>query len=42
MAAMDKPDFLEKLGIKPEPEPEPVPPVQEGKPAVEPKKEVIE
>ena len=42
MAAMDKPDFLEKLGIKPEPEPEPVPPVQEGKPAVQPKKEVIE
>lgn len=42
MAAMDKPDFLEKLGIKPDPEPEPVPPVQEGKPAVEPKKEVTE
>lgn len=42
MAGMDKPDFLEKLGIKSEPEPEPVPPVQEGKPAVEPKKEVTE
>lgn len=35
MAGMDKPDFLEKLGIKSEPEPEPVPPV-------EPKKEVTE
>lgn len=42
MAAMDKPDFLEKLGIKTEPEPEPVSSVQEGKTAVEPKKEVIE
>lgn len=35
MAGMDKPDFLEKLGIKSEPESEPVPPV-------EPKKEVTE
>lgn len=35
MAGMDKPDFLEKLGIKSEPELEPVPPV-------EPKKEVTE
>lgn len=35
MAGMDKPDFLEKLGIKSEPEPEPVLPV-------EPKKEVTE
>lgn len=35
MAGMDKPDFLEKLGIKSEPEPEPVPPV-------EPEKEVTE
>lgn len=35
MAGMDKPDFLEKLGIKSEPEPEPVPPV-------EPRKEVTE
>lgn len=40
MAGMDKPDFLDKLGIKPEREPDP--PAQEEKPVVEPKKEVTE
>ena len=39
MVSMDKPDFLDKLGIKPEREPDPS---QEEKPAVEPKKEVTE
>ena len=39
MAGMDKPDFLDKLGIKPELEPDPS---QEVKSAVEPKKEVTE
>jgi len=39
MAGMDKPDFLDKLGIKPERETDPS---QEEKPAVEPKKEVSE
>jgi hypothetical protein len=39
MAGMDKPDFLDKLGIKPEREPHQS---QEEKPAVEPKKEVSE
>ena len=39
MAGMDKPDFLDKLGIKPERESDPS---QEEKPAVEPKKEVTE
>lgn len=39
MAGMDKPDFLDKLGIKLEREPDPS---QEGKLAVEPKKEVSE
>ena len=40
MAGMDKPDFLDKLGIKPERESDSR--VQEEKPAVEPKKEVSE
>ena len=40
MAGMDKPDFLDKLGIKLERESDP--PKQEEKPAVEPKKEVSE
>lgn len=39
MAGMDKPDFLEKLGIKPERE---LDQSQEEKSAVEPKKEVAE
>ena len=40
MAGMDKPDFLDKLGIKPERESNQS--QQEEKPAVEPKKEVTE
>ena len=40
MVGMDKPDFLDKLGIKPEREPDS--PAQEEKPAVVPKKEVTE
>ena len=40
MAGMDKPDFLDKLGIKSEPEPNQS--QQEKKPVVEPKKEVTE
>ena len=39
MAGMDKPDFLDKLGIKLERESDPS---QEEKPVVEPKKEVTE